>query len=145
MEKGICKKKVIAAKDPFSTQQNTFKQDKLKGQKDCPICGATNAVGNIKCECGASLAGVQIVVQPSIVTPKKNNKKDRRINVDRNSLVDKVFVPGFQSMQTTAQSATKTNIKPINPMDKNISDDDVDIVSDEHLDNVEKSAEDLGL
>ena len=123
-----------------------MESQKLKGQKNCPACGATNSVSATKCKCGASL-NAQFTVQPSVRTPKKMhpNKIDRRETVTKNAPIAKTFVPGYNEMQRAAQVEKRLPQKSIKPNKKNISDDDVEVVSQEHLDQVQQSAESLGL
>lgn len=73
--------------------------------------------------------------------PASNEKKDNRVTVIMGQPIGEVA----QNAVTQKIAQNREPNKPINPVVKQISDDDVDIVDDEHLKEVDRSADITGL
>jgi hypothetical protein len=60
--------------------------------------------------------------------------------------INKVHVPGLAAAaQSLIPRTTNPAVKPMKPNRKRISDDDIQVVDENHLSNVERSANHLGL
>lgn len=144
-----CKKKVTAAKDPFSSNSGIYKQDKLKGQKTCPFCFSTNSAVAAKCEnCNGLLAGVPVTIGPQQPDQKKKKHTDNKINVAINAPIANTIAQGEDAVEKTAQVEMQTIAKePINPKARLYSDPNVEdqTVDDDLATQIEDSADGLAL
>lgn len=122
-----CKKKII------HTAEDLFKQPKLLGHIVCTICKSVCARSAVKCHnCGAKLDLSNI--QTGITSPSKpNDGGDHR----------EVIKPGRIA---SAQVSSEQNNKPIKPNEgRFFSDEDVDFVPPDQIEQINDSAEALGL
>ena len=125
--------------------------DKVKPlalEKVCPTCSSDNTPTAVVCiNCGADIAKIRALPKQR----KRDQQGEQKGQNPHETLmmgvpINKVHVPG---LATAAQSLipTKMNqpVKPMKPNRKRISDDDIQVVDENHLSNVERSANHLGL
>ncbi len=128
-------------------------------EKVCPMCGKDLSPTAVKCDnpsCPNPRAVALAPAQP------KNRKRDdygsggrrspERVNIITNKPINnqfnKVFVPGFNNIKAdnvSNFSMVKPKIDPIVKNTRPISDDEVEVVEESHLEDIENSADSLGL
>lgn len=117
--------------DPFTSKEDQ-KFNRISRSKTCPSCNSTNDAGNAKCSnCGMNLTNVGLTYHPHHVSPKgKQNKKPISVNPNQRVAGINQIVPQ----------------RPLSPRDKLlVSDPEAENLNEEHLDDVQSSADHLGL
>lgn len=150
-EAGIVKKKVIAQGIGEIPKIAPLDKPKpLGGEKQCPACLSDNKATATSCvNCGVSLKGV-----PSKIKPRQRDQKGEQTgqntkeNVFMGMPVTRMGVPGVPLARAAQVMLNpKMNSQPIKPIKpkRQISDDDVSVVDENHLIDVQHSADHLGL
>jgi len=150
-EAGTVKKKVISqGLGEIPKIAPLDKPKPLGGEKQCAVCLSDNKATATACvNCGASLQGIPSKIKPPQRDQKgPQNQQNTKEKVFMGMPVTPMGIPGVplaRAAQSQPFPKTIPNvIKPIKPKRK-ISDDDVSVVDENHLSNVEHSADHLGL
>lgn len=125
-------------REPGQTGSEAVKSNNLSQKKICPTCGATRGVNETVCVCGASLDGkTEIVQNIPIPKGKQGNPLDRQVAAQ--------IVMPTNSKVVTRDMPESMNRRVKRLPNQELSDEFVDSVSNDHLDQVQRSAENLGL
>lgn len=114
----------------------------LPAEKVCTSCNSDNSATAVFCvNCGADISRVKAKIKTRQRDKKgPQQKQEAHETILMGQPITKMQVPGAKLI-----AAQKKLEKPINPITKQISDDSVDVVDEEHLQQVEDSAEASGL
>lgn len=127
--------------------------DKVKPlalEKICPICSSDNNPTAVLCaNCGGDIAATKAMPKQRKRDDKGSQKGQNRHEVMFKGMpINKMHVPGFGVSAQVPYNANLKPIKPIKPIKPKrqmISDDDVEVVDENHLNNIQNSANNLGL
>lgn len=114
----------------------------LPAEKVCTSCNSDNSATAVFCvNCGSDISRVKATIK----SRQRDEKGPQQQQIAHETVVmgqpiTKIHVPGAKLI-----GAQKKMEKPITPISKPISDDSVDVVDEEHLKQVEDSAEASGL
>ena len=125
--------------------------DKVKPlalEKVCPTCRSDNTPTAVVCiNCGADIAKIRALPKQR----KRDQQGEQKGQNPHETLmmgvpINKVHVPGLAAAaQSLLPRTMNPAVKPMKPNRKRISDDDIQVVDENHLSNVERSANHLGL
>lgn len=124
--------------------------DKVKPlalEKVCPTCSSDNTPTAVVCaNCGADIAKIRALPKQR----KRDQQGEQKGQNPHETLmmgvpINKVHVPVLAAAQSLIPRTTNPAVKPMKPNRKRISDDDIQVVDENHLSNVERSANHLGL
>lgn len=107
-------------------------------KKSCPVCNSDNGPNEVSCvNCGARLTGKQQMVNRS------PSQKGQQTN-GPSKIISQVVMP-TNSKVVTRDMPESMNRRIKRVPHRELSDEFVDSVHDEHLDQVQRSADNLGL
>lgn len=122
--------------DPFSSEEERRK-NKVSTSKTCPACKSTNSSTNAKCSnCGMPLSEVDVTYHNHTVSPKKHNSNS-------NPNVFSVY-PG-QRVANISNNIKNIYKKPLSNTELLISDPEAENIDNDHLSDVQHSADHLGM
>jgi len=124
--------------------------DKVKPlalEKVCPTCSSDNTPTAVVCaNCGADIAKIRALPKQRKRDQQGEQKgQNPHETLMRGVPINKVHVPVLAAAQSLIPRTTNPAVKPMKPNRKRISDDDIQVVDENHLSNVERSANHLGL
>lgn len=122
--------------DPFSSEEERRK-NKVSTSKTCPACKSTNSSTNAKCSnCGMPLSEVDVTYHNHTVSPKKHNSNP-------NPNVFSVY-PG-QRVANISNNIKNIYKKPLSNTELLISDPEAENIDNDHLSDIQHSADHLGM